>query len=739
MMHWLTSTKNIEKKLKQHCDSVSLSEEKAKALKGRLMAALAERMPAETFGCETLAEKIRKLSLHVMPKEYFRVVLREKLITLIEFERRRFLFRLFERKFSRRMAASFLVFLFAASAFFRFGYGIEKASASFLTTIESVVGDVSVVRGEDVIQGAPGFVLKAEDVVRTGKDSKAVIRFLDQSVSRLDENTEVKLAKLFMNPLNKTETVVELVLQQGRIWARVINLVDNISHFQVRAQNTVAVAKRKAAFDVTVLPKGKAKVAAIKNKVDLVVATDRKVVEATLINGFSAEVKSATSSASPIKQEKIQDGKDQWVKDNLEQDIAYIETVKQEVKDERRGNAGLLPGNPLYPVRELSQSTNIAFTFDEFDRHQKMIFKASEKIDTAGVLLEKGEKEKARELLVEFQNETKAVVDWLTSLEGADPEKAAYLRNKVNELLNVYEKRLTLILPDDPLYEVKSAVGQSKVIAADTAVQKTEQKLSQASDKLLEAHELVESGNSTSAADQVKAYSSAISEVASEVKQFNSDQKEQIVTTLMDNKAEALKVLQAMASGTSSVIAPLSAETPTVVDEFSPSITSAENSASFVPAPDSATYALPEPGTTSLSAEVVSDDSAAQGAEAEKQTTAANQSELMRTVKVAQNETLVKLGEAVLDVQKEQASAEVLQKLQHFEKIDLNGKPLVDVQVSKNRIQLKSSGTVISVVGSTTPVSSITPSKDVLQEVLTPSPKPPKADSKTPISPQARP
>ena len=142
--------------------------------------------------------------------------------------------------------------------FFNFAFTPYKASAAAATTLDEIIGSVVIIRDSQAITVKPGFVLKIDDVIKTGKDSQAVIKFLDQSVSRLSENTEVQISKLFINPLNKTETLVEIVLNRGRLWNRVVNLIDDFSHFQVKAGDTGG-GKKKAAFDVEMASKKKQK------------------------------------------------------------------------------------------------------------------------------------------------------------------------------------------------------------------------------------------------------------------------------------------------------------------------------------------------------------------------------------------------------------------------------------------------------------------------------------------------
>lgn len=700
-----------------------MSKEKQVEMKHRILAAVAKNEVVNEPAFAKLIIKIKEIAQQLNPREHFRILLKEKLLMIAEFQasRRFFLPARLRTTFVRRAFASALAFVFVFSVLFNSTFKIEVAQASFLTSLEYVSGTVEVVRDGNVLVGDMGFVLKADDVIRTGKDSKAVIKFLDQSVSRLDEDTEIKISRLFVNPLNKTETTVEVVLNKGRLWSRVINLINNLSSFQVKVHNALAVAKKKAAFDVSLSSKGRAKVSAVKNKVDLVVATDRKVVETTLVKGFSAEVKSETNTGLPkVSQEKPDVAQEKWVKDNLVQDQAYIETVKQDVKDQMSDQVKMLPGNPLYAMKELSESTKLVLTFDDFDKKKKVVMVAQEKLAEAEVLLEKGDAIGADPLLKEFQSQIDEVHQWASAFEATHPVQVMELRTMISSMLDGYEKQLAVILPDDSLYVLKTAIGNTKILVAAGPVQKTEEKLSQATEKLNEAHDLVEQGNQAGAVAQVQEYQNAISDVVSEVKQMQSDDKEKAVSAIIDTKAEDLKSLEALVSQpetadavevTVPVVAPnlLPIGTGTApVQTLAP--TEAIQGTSSIPlALGTDTLAVGGSSTVGFSAEtlvqpeviVPAPQVPAVGSELLTGEVAkpspAQTAELKKTVADAKTETLTRLGEAVLEVQQNKASVPVMQKLQDIKKMDMNGKPLMDITLSRDKVTIKSDGNVISI------------------------------------------
>lgn len=687
--------KALEGEIKKY-SNISLSRVRQLQIKRRLMKAVHEKSPQETFGFASLIAKIRHAAQAIKPRPYFAMLLKEKLLTLNEFHGRGVfheLARLFVPRFAiiRKATVAFVIFIFATVTFFNFSFTAPRAAASFVTTFDEVKGDVMVIRGSQVMPAALGFMLEADDTVRTGVDSHAAIRFLDQSVSRLDENTDVRISKLFINPDNKTETVVELVLNRGRMWSRVINLINDLSHFQVKAQNTFAVAKKKAAFDVAVSSKGQAKFSVVQHHVSLVVASDKKVIETTLVKGFAAEVKPVASATAVIAAEKAPQKNDTWVADNLAQDKTYIETVKQEAQDQAQDQAKILPGSALYTMKEFSDTTKIALTLNESDRQKKILLAAQDKLAGAQVLWAQGDKDKANGLISEFQRDLHLVIAWVKAYDTQDNAgDATELKVQVNQLLATYQKQFSVILPGDSLYPFKEVVGEMQVVAAPSLAGQAEQKLSNAGDKLLEAHDLADQGDEAGAAQQVEAYSKAVSEVVSEVKQLPGADKEKAVSAIIDNKVEDLKALQSL--GVTSLVkatVATSSEIPVLPAAIQP----------ILPAVSTALPAVIEKVVAPIivPVEVPTAPSAAALA-------ATAHTELQKTVSEAKTEVLTKIGEAVFELQKDQSSVEGLKKIDDVKKIDVNGKPLVDIQVGKDTVLIKNDKKEISFPSAVLPI-----------------------------------
>lgn len=680
----LRSFESLGEELQKHSIK-SISDEGRGRLRKSVIANIVNKNQ-EALGFDTLVEKIKTIALELRPTSYFRVLLREKLITLVEFqaERKR------QRRISvlrwitkpvviRKFAATITVFAFVFTVLFSFGFDIDEVKASLFTRLDKVDGKVTVVRNDKEIKGREGLHIKANDIIRTGENSKAGIRFLDQSVSRLDEKGELKVVRLSVNPRKKTHTVVELVLNEGQLWNRVINLVDDEARFQVKAGKTVTTAKKKAAFNISVDASGPvkvAKVSAVKNKVDVVVATSsRKVVETTIVKGFAAEVHSNEIGAvATIAVEGVQSSKEEeWVSKNLAEDEEYIQEVKDEAQEQIKDQVQVSPDSPLYPVKELSEATKLALTFDGFKKQKKLISLAREKLSEAGLMIEKGNTKKAGALLMEFRAQIENAYMWIKEHEEADSEEAAVIEAQLEDILSSYKKQMVLILPDDPAYQVKEAVSETEILAVqdDDSIGQAKKQLSQASEKLLEAEDLVEVGDTEGATKKVEKYGEEISGIAEGAKSLPTQEKEEVVSAILDTKVNDLKTLESIVTKSPSIAKEDDKKDAQEEQEFSSS--------------------LDVLGSTDFSS---IDPLAAPSKKIARELAEEVLKEAVSGVKM---DGLTKMGEAVLDVQQEQPSVGVLQKLNTVEDVEVNGKKVVDVNLYANQMTIQSGGKFIFV------------------------------------------
>lgn len=425
------------------------------------------------------------------------------------------------RAFAGATLALFLVFLLSTVFF-----APSVTRASPISIISDLEGQVEIVRNGKVIPASKNLRLKPKDIVKTYEGSKATIHYMDDSLTRLSENTELRIRKLFVNPVDYTRTIVDLELINGGLWARVLSLIDEFSKFQVRAENTILTAKKRATFHVAVAAKGKAKVVAVQNAVDVSVASPKKkVVETTLLNGYQLDVQNGKTTVTPTKDTKEAS---ETIAQNLEEDKVFIEEIISRDKEERLQK--IEP--PVFPK---------VLVLDEL--------KAAEaKLVQAELLLDTTIPENAGKLLEEFDEIIAGVSQKIDELQKTDPVKANQLSEEFDRKLRNYKKQFVLFLPDDSLYPLKEAVADAELTLSATPVEVAEKKLEQASEKLLEAQALAESGKTELATDQLQIFNETVTEVVSETASLEASEQEEVVSATLEQKVDHLKLLEALSA-----------------------------------------------------------------------------------------------------------------------------------------------------------------------------------------------
>lgn len=94
----------------------------------------------------------------------------------------------------------------------------------------------------------------AGDKVRTWRDGRAELRWMDGTRMRLDPNTEVRVQKCSLNRLERTRASV-FQLDLGKLWVRVAQALTGYSRFEIQTPSAVA-AVRGTVFSVAATRQG---------------------------------------------------------------------------------------------------------------------------------------------------------------------------------------------------------------------------------------------------------------------------------------------------------------------------------------------------------------------------------------------------------------------------------------------------------------------------------------------------
>jgi len=152
-----------------------------------------------------------------------------------------------------------------------------------------------------------------------------------------------------------------------------------------------------------------------------------------------------------------------------------------------------IPDNPLYTAKKFNEGTLLLVTGNETDKIKLQIDNAKTRLLEANAYFADGKKEEAEKLLNEFKT---VVGDISESIKSSD-ELKAYAQSQFAE----ESKKLAVILPDSSLYPAKEALRDAKMQLAINAEEQKAVALEQASEKILEAKDLVKDNKNDIAVD----------------------------------------------------------------------------------------------------------------------------------------------------------------------------------------------------------------------------------------------
>ncbi|MBI4215171.1 MAG: hypothetical protein HY602_00395, partial [Parcubacteria group bacterium] len=380
-------------------------------------------------------------------------------------------------------------------------------------------GGVSVKKsGENEWKPAyDGMELEEGDLLKTDLNTSAFVNFFDYASTRLDSDTEIALTKLQLDPKNLTTAKIRYEIEFGRIWARILNLLDRDSRFEITSEDTVATI-RGTALSIEVpkeippqepLP-GAVPQPAIKPQPKKMVL---QVIEGTvrMANSKTSElikIKSGQKIAAAlqkdvpppdpeklkeepkvtkeiaaiepvIREKKLEEAglaiqsisavekQSEWFNDNQARDKAFLEQVETKKKEETKEQAGVLPGSPLYGVKQLAETVVLAATFNEDEKLKKEIEFTNKRVLEAAVLLSEDQKILGAKKLEDFQTSINNIIEKTKALEqGGRIEFAQQIQEQVNNALFIPQVLLHTALPDENLFKAKEALASAQFTAA---------------------------------------------------------------------------------------------------------------------------------------------------------------------------------------------------------------------------------------------------------------------------------
>jgi|GEM_PF-1693925 len=366
----------------------------------------------------------------------------------------------------------FLVILVIIAGVLAF-FGIRAVTATpdieapkVILEIDEGGAEVWPAGGETWERARDGRELSTGDRVRTLDNSAASIIFFDNSVMRLDENTEITLTELNIDPDNYLDQDVDVELVGGRAWSRIMNLLDLDSSYEVETSSVVATV-RGTAFSMSVDERGDTEIDVTESQVSLTMfraASDTgEIIRDNprqlsisagqfLKRGPIRNIKPGeyidigSIGPQPITEERMRSS---WYLKNMAKDEDFAERVWDLRRDKLRKYIKSLPDSPFFTLQRMGEKIGFAFSGEDTKEELEDLFIAR-RLSEVAELAHQGKAGLASQELIQFEN----------SLKLDSEKNEARLENLLPNLLYYHQGFWADVLPQDSAYRLKQKIEE---------------------------------------------------------------------------------------------------------------------------------------------------------------------------------------------------------------------------------------------------------------------------------------
>ncbi|MBU1152002.1 FecR domain-containing protein [Patescibacteria group bacterium] len=484
---------NLEQ-LEQYLKNIkkpSISEGSYLNIKERVFTKIAVSENKEGVSLSSLIRHMRHLVANIDFPASQRALIKERVfVSLNTRAQRTFVWRNvfdFSKKFVSAGVLMFMVF----GMFSFVGVNTQVVRAETFTVLDSFEGPIFVEREGKVIEAEAGMKLYEDDKVGTGDAGSAVIKYFDDSVSRLSSETELLVKRLLGQGGDNVDSMVEVSLLKGKVWSRVVNLVGDDAAFIVSAKDVSAKTK-KAAFNVE-LKNDEVEVGVFNRSVEVERGGDKKVSK--VVTGEKAVVN------GDVKVEKIEkeERENEWVSANLEDDKEYVLEVKEKIVAAKLESLKAKSEKDVSLDESLKERLSVALTFDDVEKAKKEFEIVEKKFIGAQLRFEKEDlsEEEENEVLLVMDQYKEAVNNFYAFVDGVDltdEEFAAELRSYVDNKILAHKKDLSVVSSESKLYAAKEFIDEISLSAIKDDAKYLEKKIDMLNDKIGEVEESVDRG-----------------------------------------------------------------------------------------------------------------------------------------------------------------------------------------------------------------------------------------------------
>ncbi len=551
----------LEKDLSGLSDSLAglgreeyLSDSQRSGLKASLMGRLSSGQESLPVSLQSLVDGVEEVSAPAYLASGQRNLLYRILMEKIQ-SRARFGFSMFANSRNWRAGlASALVFVLVLGLFVASPLELRVTRASKWTFLEDVQGEVYVNRDGRIMAVDKNFSLQEGDLVFTKLNSFVAIRYLDDSVTRLGENTSLEIKKLYVMPDDAVQTQVELSLLAGRVWASVYNLVGNQSSFMIETENVRTDVDSRAVFALTT-SNDSTELMVFDNVVDLSKKSAQVTYIQPVVAGFTAEVSSSPflvkGKDRGIVVEKSDTAQDQWVLTNLAMDKQHQENLKEE--NQKFVESAVASDNSLGLLADFKDGTKAIFDNGEVEKARQRFLDVHLGFIKAQEFLNESDEDilirrQATPLLLQYKTGIREITASYDLLKKADSGQTDRLMQLIREEVGLQKKALSLVLPGEKLYSAKEAVMEASSNFIANSADRASYLLERAQNRLLEMQNLISKNYLKEAEAVFRNYLQGLDELVKEVENSQVAEIEGSLFELLNEQIKQFKVLTAIES-----------------------------------------------------------------------------------------------------------------------------------------------------------------------------------------------
>lgn len=425
-----------------------------------------------------------------------------------------------------------LIFAFVFNFTF---YTPKTVEAVYQVHLEIVRGEPLVKKlGEDWKPAKPMMEMHIGDKIFTNQNDVAEIYFFDNSVTRLAGNSQLTITGFFKAP---TSEKIELELNNGRAWNKVIQTLTENSNFSFKTHNSLVSAKN-ATFDVAVEDNYPTEITVVNHLIDVKILKSNQnqnvVARTKVTEGHKVEVQvsaentiAQTAQISPIEEKQTQE---EWFQENIEKDEEHIQNIQKKNSQKIIAQAGILPDSPFYPVKKTFAEAKKVIQKTNSQEDQVSILQ--QKLKEASAFANKGDLTKSQTILEDFQTIFKIAIE--------DENIKTQLQENILSLQNNF----VTVLPDSNLYIIKEFLRDLDLQINNNPTELITQKRNE---KLFEAQDLISNGEMKLAQEileDIQAEQAPMLSSGSLIASIDETEKKSVLI----QKSDELQILQSIKS-----------------------------------------------------------------------------------------------------------------------------------------------------------------------------------------------